>query len=129
MVNKCLSAVRAALLMLPACASFPAAAHHSFAMFDNDKTVTLNGTLYAAEFKNPHGWVWIKTIDEKGNTQLWGLEGGSTAELMRQGYTKKNLVVGTKVIATMNPLKDGRSGGRLRKLEFVDKAAAPALAQ
>lgn len=125
-MNTRLSFFAGIVLALLSTVSSPVRAHHSFAMFDNDKTVTLQGTLYAAEFKNPHGWVWIKTIDAKGNTQLWGLEGGSTAELMRQGYTKKNLVVGTKVVATMNPLKDGRSGGRLRKLEFVDQPPAPA---
>lgn len=94
--------------------------HHSFAMFDNNTTLTLNGTLYAVEFVNPHGWVWIKAPDAKGDVKLWGLEGGATADLRRQGYDKSNLVVGTKVVATYNPLRDGRNGGRLRKLEFPD---------
>jgi hypothetical protein len=111
----------AALLL--ACWSAAANAHHSFAMFDGDKTLTLNGTLYAVEFKNPHGWVWIKTTDSNGSTQLWGLEGGSTNDLARQGYNKTNLVVGTKVVVTYNPLKDGRNGGRLRKLEFPNGSA------
>jgi len=42
-----------------------ASAHHSFAMFDTDKFVTLKGTIKEVEWVNPHSWFWITTINEK----------------------------------------------------------------
>lgn len=95
-----------------------AQAHHSFAMFDQEKTATVEGTLYAAEFINPHGWIWIEVKNAAGETEKWGFEGGSVGELRRLGYTRKNLIVGTKVTANYHPLRDGRNGGQLVKLDF-----------
>lgn len=98
-------------------------AHHSMAMFDKTRTISIQGTLYAVEWKSPHGWVWITVKNKKGETEQWGLEGSSPAALMRLGYTKKNLVVGTKVTASLYPLKDGRTGGSLTELKFADGRA------
>ena len=42
-----------ATLMAAAIAA-PAFAHHSFAMFDSDKTVTVKGTVKELEWTNPH---------------------------------------------------------------------------
>lgn len=98
-------------------------AHHSYAMFDKAKTETLKGTLYAVEWKNPHSWIWIAVTNDKGATEVWGLEGTSPAAMTRLGFTKKDLVVGTPVTATYNPLKDGRTGGGLVELKFADGRA------
>lgn len=112
--------LRCALAALGLLLAGAADAHHSFAMFDASRTVTISGTLYAAEFTNPHGWIWIAVMNDKGQEEKWGLEGGSVADLRRLGYTKSTLKVGTKVKATLHPLKDGRSGGQLVSLDFGD---------
>jgi hypothetical protein len=49
----------------------PAAAHHSFAMFDADKTVTMKGTVKELEWTNPHSWLRIMVIDQAGKTVQW----------------------------------------------------------
>lgn len=95
-------------------------AHHSYAMFDRTKTATIKGTLYAVEWKNPHSWLWIAVKNEKGGNDTWGFEGTSPASMTRLGFNKKNLVVGTPVNVTYNPLKDGRNGGNLVELKFAD---------
>ena len=95
-------------------------AHHSYALFDKTVTQTIAGTLYAVEWKNPHSWIWISVVNDAGEKELWGLEGGSPAALLELGYTKNNLVVGTPVTATLYPLKDGRTGGALVELKFAD---------
>ena len=41
----------------------PAPAHHSFAMFDADRTVTLQGTVKEFEWTNPHSWLHIMVSD------------------------------------------------------------------
>jgi hypothetical protein len=51
----------------------PAAAHHSFAMFDADKTVTMKGTVKELEWTNPHSWLRIMVVDQAGKTVQWGL--------------------------------------------------------
>jgi hypothetical protein len=43
----------------------PAVAHHSFAMFDAQKTVTLQGTVKEFEWVNPHSWLRVMVNDEK----------------------------------------------------------------
>lgn len=95
-------------------------AHHSFAMFDDRKLVTLHGTLYSVEWKNPHGWFWIQVPDGKGGNAIWGLEGAGPAAFTRQGFTKQDFVVGSKVAVDLHPLKDGRTGGQFLRMTFPD---------
>ena len=58
-------------------ASTPVWAHHSYAMFDQRKLVTLQGTVYTWEMGNPHAYLWLYVNDSSGKQQLWGLEGPS----------------------------------------------------
>ena len=110
------------LMMLMCVATFafsaPASAHHSFSMFDKSRTLSINGSLYAVEWQNPHSWIWVQATGPDGVTAVWWFEGGSPAMLTRMGYSKKNMLVGTKVTVTYNPLKDGRTGGSLVTMKF-----------
>ena len=47
----------------------PAEAHHSFAMFDHEKAITVSGTLKEFEFTNPHCWLHVSVVDP--NTSEW----------------------------------------------------------
>ncbi|HMI98009.1 MAG TPA: DUF6152 family protein, partial [Micropepsaceae bacterium] len=68
-----------------ACAlAAPAMAHHSFAMFNNDKTVSMTGTVKAFEWTNPHSWLRIIVEDQATGKPLeWALEMGSPAQQAR----------------------------------------------
>ena len=44
----------------------PALAHHSFAMFDQNKVNTLTGTVKQLEWVNPHAWLQIEITDANG---------------------------------------------------------------
>src|SRR5258706_9487721 len=57
----------------------PALAHHSFAMFDADKTMTLNGTVTDFEWTNPHSWIRLTVADNGGTLRPWAIEMGSPA--------------------------------------------------
>lgn len=118
------SSVVIGILMTSLCAIAPLSAHHSYAMFDKEKTSVIKGTLYAVEWKNPHSWIWVAVKNNKGGTDIWGLEGTSPASMTRLGFTKSSLVVGTAVTVTLNPLKDGRMGGGLVELKFADGRVA-----
>ena len=106
-------------LLLLALASSAALAHHSFAMFDSTKVLTMQGTLYNVEWKNPHGWFWVKTT-RGGKEEIWGFEGAGTGAFIRQGFTKKDFIVGEKVKVDYNALKDGRTGGKFLRMTFPD---------
>jgi hypothetical protein len=80
-------------------------------MFDNQKKVTLEGTVRVFQWTNPHSWVQLVVTDASGNEVEWALEGASPNVLVRAGWKRNTLKPGDKVIAEFNPLKDGTPGG------------------
>jgi len=93
----------AALISVPA----GAWAHHSFAMFDQSKQVTVAGTVRDFEWTNPHAFIEVE--DAQGKT--WGVELNSPNNLVRQGWKRTILKPGDKVTVVLNPLRDGKPGG------------------
>jgi hypothetical protein len=96
-----------------ALAAAPAFAHHSFAMFDSTKNVTLEGTIKEFQWTNPHSWVQIVAKDASGKDVEYSIEGGSPNGLARQGWKRTSLKPGDKAVLVMHPLKDGTAGGSL----------------
>src|SRR5258706_6737875 len=56
--------ILAASILVSAAFAAPAVAHHSFAMFDQEKTITLKGTVKEFEWNNPHVWMRITVMDQ-----------------------------------------------------------------
>jgi hypothetical protein len=90
----------------------PALAHHSFAMFDDAKTVELQGTVKEFQWTNPHSWLLVNVTDQSGKTVEWGLEMSSPARLARNGWKPKTLVPGDHVIFKAHPFRSGEPGGQ-----------------
>ncbi len=89
----------------------PAAqAHHSYAMFDRSKTVTLNGTIRQFQWTNPHSWIQLTVPGDAGGTDEWSVEMGSPFELLRVGWTATTVKAGEKVTIQIHPVKDGSKG-------------------
>jgi hypothetical protein len=86
----------------------PLSAHHSTAMFDDQKTVTVTGVIKEFQYTNPHSWLIIDVTNEDGTVTTWGFEAEGPTTLMRSGIRKSTLVVGSKITITGNPMKDGR---------------------
>jgi hypothetical protein len=97
-----------------------AVAHHSTAMFDMSRTVTVQGTIEAFEWTNPHSWIWINVPNASGGTDRYGIEGMSPNYLSRVGWTRKALNPGDKVSIDINPLRDGRKGGFCVAVKLAD---------
>ena len=97
----------------------PVFAHHSFAMFDANKTVTLQGTVKEFHWTNPHSWIFLTVVGE-GQPAEWPIELGSPAGLMRRGWAPKTLMPGMKVKVVIRPLKDGKIGGQFLGVTLPD---------
>ena len=89
----------------------PASAHHSTAMFDMDKEVTLAGTVKDFQWTQPHTWIDFEVPNAAGGADVYGIEGMSPSYLGRNGWSKRTLNPGDKVTVSIHPLKDGRKGG------------------
>ena len=55
-------------------AAMPVAAHHSDAMFDSSKEVTVSGTVKESAYVNPHSWLYVLVTDDRGEETLWGFD-------------------------------------------------------
>ena len=98
-----------AVLALLTCV--PAFAHHSFAMFDQSKALTLKGTVREFQWTNPHAWIHLDVPNQAGGVDTWQVELNSPNNLKRQGWKSTSLKVGDAVTLLLNPLKDGTKGG------------------
>jgi hypothetical protein len=95
--------------------AIPAFAHHSFAMFDADKKITLEGTVKEFQWTNPHSWI-LMTV----GADQWAIEMGAPGGLARQGWVPKTLTPGMKITAIIHPLKDGTHGGQFMAVTLPD---------
>ncbi|MGH8149569.1 MAG: DUF6152 family protein [Steroidobacteraceae bacterium] len=86
-------------------------AHHSTAMFNMRKNVTLKGTIRRFDWQNPHTWIVFDVPNAKGGVDQYGIEGMSPNYLVRVGWNIHTLSPGDKVELTIHPLKDGQKGG------------------
>ncbi|MBN9504841.1 MAG: hypothetical protein J0I69_02350 [Altererythrobacter sp.] len=112
MVNKLarVPAAWAGAALALAAIAVPATAHHSFAMFDQQKIMTLKGTVTEFQWTNPHAFIEMDVPGAKG-TVHWSIELNSPNNLKRQGWHRDSLHRGDQVTLRMNPLRDGKHGG------------------
>ena len=90
--------------------ALPAWAHHSHANYEAIAWIDLKGTVKEVQWLNPHVWVYIDVQDDKGQTRLWSLEGGSPAALTRGGWKKDSVKVGDTINVKCHHLKDKSDG-------------------
>ncbi len=102
----------------------PAMAHHSFAMFDRQKPLVLDGTVVQFEWTNPHVWIEMTGPDGRGGHAEWGVECTSTNMLKRQGWHHDSLRKGDRVKLLLYPLRNGAHGGQLAKLLEINGSPA-----
>jgi hypothetical protein len=100
------SAHRALPIILLVVAGASALAHHSFAMFDQTKEVTLKGKVTDFQWTNPHAFIHIAVVGADGKTEDWQIELNSPNNLKRQGWKSTSLKVGDSITLKTNPLRD-----------------------
>ena len=88
-------------------------AHHSYAIFDSSKVVSITGTVTKVEWVNPHAWVHVMIADATGQEVLWRLECRSISELSRQGLRSTDFEIGGKISAEVWLARDGARFGTI----------------
>ncbi|MGC3980443.1 MAG: DUF6152 family protein [Steroidobacteraceae bacterium] len=92
-------------------AGLGANAHHSVAMFDQDKKVFIEGTVKEWQWTNPHAWLQVLAPDKTGAMVEQGFEVGAPNTLIRDGFRKDSFKPGDKVKVLAAPRRDGSVGG------------------
>lgn len=100
--------------------SSPAYVHHSGAMFDLTKSVTISGTVAEFNWSNPHANFKVVVVGVDGATQQWAVEMNSPNNLVREGWKRSTLKPGDKVKVTVRPLRDGTPGGQYVSIVLAD---------
>jgi hypothetical protein len=90
--------------------ALPVVAHHSGAMFDDKKSVTLTGTVKAFQWTNPHCWIQVMVPAKDGPVE-WSVEMGAPFEVYRTGLRPTSLKAGDRVTVVIHPIRDGTRGG------------------
>jgi hypothetical protein len=99
----------------------PAQAHHSMAMFDQSKTVSLTGTVRQFQWTNPHCYIQLIVKDASGKDVEWSLEMGAPMYLYAKGWRPTILKAGMPISVTINPLRNGDPGGIVLTATTADK--------
>ena len=97
----------------------PALSHHSHAMFDHAKDVTITGTVMNFAYVNPHGSLDI-AVDQDGKQVKYWIEMSNLTNMVARGITPATFKKGDKITVKMHPLKDGRPGGSYTIITAAD---------
>jgi len=96
-------------------------AHHSFAAeFDADKKLAMTGVVTKVEWTNPHVYFFIEVDADGGKFEEWAFEMGSPNGLMRRGWTRDTLEVGTEVIISGTQARDGSNKGNAQTVTLAE---------
>jgi hypothetical protein len=96
-------------------------AHHAFsAEFDAKQPIVLKGAVSKEEWINPHAWVYIDVKDDAGKITTWAIECGAPNALLRRGWNRKDLPIGTEIVVDGYRAKDGSSTMNAANMTFPD---------
>lgn len=99
-----------------ACLGSAVLAHHSAAMFERTKQVTLTGVIKEFQYTNPHSWLIVDVKGKDGKVVAWGFEAEGPSTLLRAGIRRSDLLPGMAVEITGRPMTDGRPAAALTRV-------------
>jgi Family of unknown function (DUF6152) len=98
----------------------PVSAHHSFALYDMNKSADVEGTVVRMEWSNPHCWLFIDSASADGATVSYGFEMTSVGEMIRRGWAKNSLKPGDRIKIKFHPVRDGKPAGYMMSVMTSD---------
>jgi Family of unknown function (DUF6152) len=103
-----------------ACLVPPSFAHHSFAAFNMDQTLSISGTVKDFEWTNPHCWIVLQVLGSDGTSSEWRFEGAPQVMLSRGGWSEDSLHAGDRITINYHPRRDGTHGGGFQSITLPD---------
>ena len=101
--------------------ALPSLAHHSYAAYNVNETVTLKGTVETFQWSNPHStFTLVLEADGSSEPIKWNIITSSPAILKRFGWTQDSLKPGDRISVVCNPVTDGSHAGRLHSVVLLD---------
>ncbi len=97
-----------------------ASAHHSHAMFDMSREVTVTGLVTAYSFRNPHVFLYLDVAGADGQAVSWSVEMSNIENMERRGIYFSTFKPGDRVTVKLNPLRNGRNGGNYTSVTAAD---------
>jgi hypothetical protein len=95
------------LLLALAAAALPAAAHHSFAIYDMDQDINFEGVVESVKMRNPHMALTLKVTKDDGTTGTVNfVEGAPANMIVRLGLDPADIAVGKPIKAIGAPRRD-----------------------
>ena len=107
--------------MVTAALQMPTYAHHSFAMFDFNNTITFKATVKEFRWTNPHVVLLVEGSPKPGTPpETWSMELTSPGNLTRMGWTRRSFKPGDQIELQFNPLRDGKHGGAFKEARQLE---------
>ena len=97
-----------------------AGAHHSHAMFDMTKEVSITGTVTNYSYRNPHVFLYLDVKGAKGDVVSWAVEMSNIGNMESRGIYRSTFQVGDVVTVKLNLLTNGRPGGNYTSVTAAD---------
>ncbi len=114
------NALRVSVLVWLVAMSVPTSAHHSMAMYDLGRTISITGVVTRIELKNPHSLFYLAVTGEDGKQVEWMLEAQPLVTLLDSGWSQTTMQVGDKVTAVGSPTRNGRPALLVRAIQLPD---------
>lgn len=106
-------------LILAMFAASTALAHHSFAVYDHTKTLSVSGTVTKWQWSNPHAYLDVD-VKEGNEVKHYILEGTSINMLQRMGWRSNMIKAGDNVKVVFSPLLNGQPAGLLLEITLAN---------
>ncbi len=95
-------------------------AHHSFAPYEQEVQIQLNGTVTRYQWTNPHVYIEIDAPGADGETAHWLIECANPGILNRVGWTWNMIDAGDQISVIVSPLRNGEPGALLKAIRLAD---------
>lgn len=95
-------------------------AHHAPAIFDQTRTIVIEGTVTDFVWSNPHSWIRMDVTSDDGSVTNWSIEMNPPTYLIRGGWRSTTIKPGDEVSVTANPLRSGEPAGKYVAIELPD---------
>jgi uncharacterized protein DUF6152 len=95
-------------------------AHHSFAVYDHTRTLTLRGTVTKFQWTNPHAFIELDVKQADGSVKHYSIELTSINMMQRVGWRSNMIKAGDQVTAVVAPLLTGDPVGLGLEVTLAD---------